>query len=133
MSNLMTPGNGKQIPLENRLTPRILLINFDSRVCEQLQRLYSQCAYLVAVMRSGQGALEKIADGSTDLVVTDLRMPDRDGIEFIERIRETYSDVPVIVITGERDIELAVKALKLGVSDYIGMPFSADAVQESTR
>jgi len=133
MVTLMTPGSRKQIPLEDRLTPRILLINSDATVCEQLQRLYSQCAYIVTVMRTGQSALEKLADGSTDLVVTDLRMPDFDGIEFIERIRETHSDVPVIVITGERDIELAVKALKLGVSDYIGMPFSADAVQESTR
>jgi two-component system NtrC family response regulator len=84
-------------------------------------------------MRSSQSALEKIADGSTDLVVTDVRMPDIDGLKFIERIRKSYSDVPVIVVTAEKDIELAVKALKLGVSDYIGTPFSAEAVQESTR
>ena len=102
-------------------------------VCEQLQRLYSQCAYLVSVMRSGQDALDKLADGSTDLVVTDLHLPDLDGMKFVERIRKLHSDVPVIVLTGVKDIELAIKALKLGVSDYISMPFSADAVQESTR
>ena len=75
----------------------------------------------------------KLADGSTDLVVTDLHLPDLDGMKFVERIRRLHSDVPVIVLTGVKDIELAIKALKLGVSDYISMPFSADAVQESTR
>lgn len=122
-----------QIPLDEPCSPRILLINSDTMVCEQLQRLYSQCEYLVSVMQSGRDALEKIADGSTDLVVTDLHVPDLDGMKFVERIRKLHSDVPVIVLTGEKDIELAVKALKLGVSDYISMPFSADAVQESTR
>lgn len=129
----MTQRNTIQIPLDEPCSPRILLINSDTMVCEQLQRLYSQCEYLVSVMQSGQDALEKIADGSTDLVVTDLHVPDLDGMKFVERIRKLHSDVPVIVLTGEKDIELAVKALKLGVSDYISMPFSADAVQESTR
>lgn len=129
----MTLQNSKQIPLGDRLTPRILLINSDAMVCEQLQRLYAQCAYLVAVIQLGHDALEKIADGSTDLVVTDIHMPDLDGIKFIERIRKLHPDVPVIVITGESEIEVAVKAFKLGVSDFIGTPFSAEAVQASTR
>ena len=129
----MTQRNTTQIPLNEQRSPRILLINSDAIVCEQLQRLYSQCAYLVSVMHSGQDALEKIADGSTDLVVTDVHLPDLDGIKFIERIRKLHSDVPVIVITGERDVEVAVKALKSGVSDFIGTPISAEAVQTSTR
>ena len=84
-------------------------------------------------MQSGQDALVTMADGSTDLVVTDVHLPDLDGIKFIERIRKLHSDVPVIVITGERDVEVAVKALKAGVSDFISTPISAEAVQTSTQ
>jgi len=129
----MTQRTTTQILLDEPRTPRILLINSDAMVCAQLQRLYSQCAYLVSVLQSGQEALEQIADGSTDLVVTDVHLPDLDGIRFIERIRKLHSDVPVIVITRERDVEVAVKALKLGVSDFISTPISAEAVQTSTH
>ena len=129
----LTQQNTTQIPLDEQRSPRILLINSDAMVCEQLQRLYSQCAYLVSVMQSGQDALVTMADGSTDLVVTDVHLPDLDGMKFIERIRKLHSDVPVIVITGERDVEVAVKALKAGVSDFISTPISAEAVQTSTQ
>jgi DNA-binding NtrC family response regulator len=117
----------------DQLTPQILVINSDCAICDQLKRLYTQCAYLVAVMRSGQNALEKLADGSADLVVTDLRIPDLDGIKFIEQVRQSHSDVPVIVITADKSVETAVKVLKLGVSDYIGTPFNPESVQETTR
>jgi DNA-binding NtrC family response regulator len=110
-----------------------LVVNSNSVVCQQLKRLYVQCAYLVAVMNSAEAALQELAKQSTDLVVTDIRLPDADGIELIERIRQSYSDVPVIVVTDYQNIESAVKALKLGVSDYIGTPFNAEAIQDSTR
>ena len=117
----------------DQLTPQILVINPDPVVCEQLKRLYTQCAYFVAVMGSGQSALEKVADGSTDLVVTDVRLPDLEGIKFVEQVRQSYSDVPVIIVTADKNVETAVKVLKLGVSDYIGTPFNPESVQESTR
>jgi DNA-binding NtrC family response regulator len=87
----------------------------------------------VAVIESGQSALEKVADGSTDLVVTDVRLPDWEGLKFIEQVRRSYSDVPVIVVTADKNVETAVKVLKLGVSDYIGTPFNPESVQETTR
>ncbi|MGH7797333.1 MAG: sigma-54-dependent transcriptional regulator [Candidatus Binatia bacterium] len=117
----------------DQLTPQILVINADAAICEQLKRLYSQCTYIVAVMKRAETALQRLAEGVADLVVTDVCLPDVDGIKFVEQIRQLYSDVPVIVITGDRDVEIAVKVLKLGVSDYIGTPFNAEAVQESTR
>src|SRR5207344_3301427 len=100
----MPQRNTTQISFDEPRLPRILLINSDAVVCAQLQRLFAQCAYLVSVLQSGQQALEQVADGSTDLVVTDVHLPDLDGIRFIERLRKLHSDVPVIVITGERDI-----------------------------
>jgi two-component system C4-dicarboxylate transport response regulator DctD len=62
-----------------------------------------------------------------------VRIPDLDGIKFIEQVRQSYSDVPVIVVTADKSVETAVKVLKLGVSDYIGTPFNAESVQETTR
>jgi DNA-binding NtrC family response regulator len=117
----------------DELIPQILVINSSAVVCEQLQRLYAQCAYSVATMKTARAALEVMAERSTDLVVTDLCLGDADGIQFVEQIRDSYSDVPVIVVTEHRDIEIAVNVLKLGVSDYICRPFRAESVQESTR
>ena len=129
----MSRANRNQLSTLDQLTPQILVINPDPMICEQLKRLYTQCAYLVAVMRSGQSALERVADGSTDLLVTDVRVPDLEGIKFIEQIRQSYSDVPVIVVTADKNVDTAVRVLKLGVSDYIGTPFNAESVQETTR
>jgi two-component system NtrC family response regulator len=125
--------NRKQIPAWDQLTPQILLINSDPVVCEQLKRLFTECAYNATVTRSAQSALEKLADGSVDLLITDVCLPDMDGLKFVQQVRQSNSDVPVIVITADKDIEVAVRVLKLGVSDYIGTPFAAEAVQESTR
>jgi DNA-binding NtrC family response regulator len=125
--------NRSRLSSLEQLTPQILVINPDPMVCEQLKRLYTQCAYLVAVLTSGQSALERVADGSTDLLVTDVRVPDLEGIKFIEQVRQSYSDVPVIVVTADKNVDTAVRVLKLGVSDYIGTPFNAESVQETTR
>jgi len=87
----------------------------------------------VTIAPSAEKALERLENDDIDLVVTDIRLPGMSGIELTKRIQEKSSDVPVIVITGYADIETAVEVLKLGASDYVIKPFSAGAIQESTR
>jgi DNA-binding NtrC family response regulator len=125
--------NRKQPAADQLIVPQITVINSDTDACEQLKRLYTASAYNVTISPSAQASLERLAAGSVDLLITDVSLPDMDGITFIEQVRQSHSDVPIIVITGDKDIEVAVKVLKLGVSDYIGTPFHAEAVQESTR
>ena len=72
----------------------------------------------------GLEALEHISGGFDGVVVTDIRMPDLDGMSLMTRIREIDPDIPVILITGHGDVPLAVRAMREGAHDFIEKPFS---------
>ncbi|HEY2988583.1 MAG TPA: sigma-54 dependent transcriptional regulator [Candidatus Binatia bacterium] len=116
-----------------QLIPTILVVDDESLICQQLERLYTHAGYKVAICNSVEQALTRLEEEDIDLVVTDIRLPGLSGIELTKRMHETYPDVPVIVITGFGDIGNAVEVLKLGASDYIVKPFSGATIQESTR
>ncbi len=75
---------------------------------------------------SGNEGLDRLAGGSFDLVITDLKMPDIDGIEVLIRIKERWPSTEVIIMTGYGTVKSAIKAMKVGVFDYIEKPFSPD-------
>lgn len=114
-------------------TPRILVVDDDPLICQQLERLYTLSGYMVTLATSGEKAIEQLEAGDIDLVVSDIRLPGISGVALTEWIQRECPDVPVIVITGHADISTAVDVLKLGASDYIVKPFTAAAIQESTR
>jgi len=112
---------------------QIIVVDDEPVICQQLERLYSHSGYSVIIANSADEALQRLESRNIDLVVTDIRLPGLSGIELTKWIQENHPDVPVIVITGYGDIDTAVEVLKLGASDYILKPFSAAAIQESTR
>jgi DNA-binding NtrC family response regulator len=114
-------------------TPRILVVDDDPLICQQLERLYTLSGYMVTLATSGEKAIELLEAGDIDLVVSDIRLPGVSGVALTEWIQRECPDVPVIVITAHADISTAVDVLKLGASDYIVKPFTAAAIQESTR
>jgi DNA-binding NtrC family response regulator len=129
-------GGGKNEqgdPCWSELKPCILVVDDEAMVRKQLERLYTQCGFKVLTASSAEEALEYLSGGEIDLVVTDIRLPGMDGIQLIARMKEICPDVPVIAITGYRDIEIAVEVLKQGARDFIVKPFSAPAIQQSTR
>ncbi len=77
-------------------------------------------------------ALSAIAleEAEPDLIVTDIMMPEMTGIEFIEKIRETMAYVPVVIMTGHADKEVAMSALELGVVGIVEKPFEPASLQE---
>ncbi|MBM4261124.1 MAG: response regulator [Deltaproteobacteria bacterium] len=79
------------------LTPHILVVDDDTVICEQLQRLYALNNFQVTVAHRGEEALEILENRDVDLVITDVRLPGISGVELSQRIAETWSDVPVIV------------------------------------
>ena len=66
-------------------------------------------------------------------IVTDVRMPGRNGIELVEELRRRGANVPVIVITGHADVPLAVQAMHAGVADFIEKPFDDEVMLSSIR
>ncbi len=114
-------------------TPCILVVDDDTLICQQLERLYTLSGYTVEVAHSGEKAVERLAAGGIDLVVSDMRLPGMSGVELTQWVQRECPDVPVIVVTGHADISTAVDVLKLGASDYIEKPFTTAAIKESTQ
>ena len=119
---------------ELKLIPRILVVDDDDLARRQLDRLYHFYGYDVVGVDSAEDALIRLEkDDDIDLVVTDLRLPGLSGIDLTERIAKRSPDIPIIALTGYADVETAVQVLKLGATDYIVKPVTAEAIQESTR
>jgi len=102
---------------------KILVVDDEAPVREILKKGLSQIeGYSIEVARNGLEAIEKIENDVFDLVLTDMKMPEMDGLELLKTIKGTWPDIMVILITAYGSIETAVEAMKLGANDYITKP-----------
>jgi DNA-binding NtrC family response regulator len=107
---------------------RILVIDDEDIVRISCDRALSPEGFEVVMAKSGFEGLELLEKEKFDLVLSDLKMPDMDGIEVLKKIKEQWPDVEVIIITGYQTVDTAVKSIKLGAYDYIEKPFSPDVL-----
>lgn len=107
---------------------RILVIDDEDIVRTSCSRALVPEGYEVKAAKNGLEGLKMISDEKFDLVLTDLKMPDMDGIEVLKRIKEEWPEIEVIIITGYQTVDTAVKSIKLGAFDYIEKPFTPDAL-----
>lgn len=117
---------------------KILIIDDDKLVSITLKRLLKREGYEVITALSGQGALRRIEEEQFDLIISDIRMPQMDGIETVRKIREYLTlnhknPVPEIFITGYAKEEIYQKALELKASGYLEKPFDIKALQQSVK
>lgn len=108
--------------------PKILIIEDDISFCKLLERFLVKKAYDVTIAFSAEEARLAIKKESFDLILTDLRLPDSDGIGLMTEFKNSNPDVPVVLMTGYSDVNTAVKAIKNGAADYISKPFNPDEV-----
>jgi len=108
--------------------PKILLIEDDVAFSAMLERFLKKNAFEVDATYSSEEAQKKMKGSSYDLVFTDLRLPDDDGISLLTKVKDQYPDTPVILMTGYAEVSTAVKAMKKGAFDYISKPFNQDEV-----
>jgi len=102
---------------------KILVVDDEVNICDFLKRGLSQLGgYFVEVASNGQQAIEKIEKDVFDMVLTDLMMPEMDGMALIKLIKGIRPEIPVIMMTAYGSIETAVEAMKLGANDYITKP-----------
>jgi DNA-binding response OmpR family regulator len=102
----------------------ILVVDDEPRMTRFIRMNLELDGYRVIEAHSGPEALEKVRTSIPSLVILDVMMPDLDGFETLEMLREV-SDVPVIMLTVRADEEDKVKGLRLGADDYVTKPFSA--------
>jgi two-component system response regulator AtoC len=111
----------------------ILVVDDEPKMRRLLEIMLTQMGYAVQQAADGHAALTFLNAHSVDLVITDLRMPQLDGIGLLRQLREQQHDVPVIVVTAYGTVESAVEAMKYGASDYIIRPFELDAIEAAVK
>jgi DNA-binding NtrC family response regulator len=104
----------------------ILIVDDEKNILSSLSRALRLEGYDTDVAGSGTLGLERIASGSYDLALLDVKMPDIDGLEVLRRARDAGHQVPVVVMSGHGTVETAVQATKLGAHDFIEKPLSTD-------
>lgn len=104
------------------------IVDDEEPVRRSLAFLLTMSGYTVRQHESATAFLSVAATIRNGCLVTDLRMPDVDGIELLQRLRRQSSAIPTIVITGHGDVPLAVEAMKAGAFDFIEKPFRDDVL-----
>lgn len=107
---------------------KILIIEDDISFCKLLEKFLTKNDYTVSIAFSAAEARLAIQNETFNLILTDLRLPDADGIELLAEFKAGFPTIPVVLMTGYSEVSTAVKAIKNGASDYISKPFNPDEV-----
>lgn len=101
----------------------ILVVEDDAPMLETCLRLFERAGYNVTGVRSGGEAICRLQDSEDfNLVLADLKMPEMDGIELLEKIKESNEEIDVVIMTGYGTIPSAIEAMKKGAADYVTKP-----------
>ena len=105
---------------------KILVVDDDKELADGLVESLSQLGYQAAAAYGGREALTRFEQGAFQLVITDLKMPEMDGMELLEAVKARDKQAVVMVITGYGTIESAVKAIRNGAYDFITKPIKME-------
>ena len=108
---------------------KILVVDDEQDVRETLESVLSKLDYDPIVAPGGKEALELIKKNNVDIVLSDLYMPEMDGIELLKRVKTENRNIVFLMITAHPTIETAVDAIKKGAYDYLTKPFHIDEVK----
>ncbi len=112
---------------------RALVVDDEESVCEAVRAILEIEGLDVTVTTSSPDAVDLVRKNGYDLIVSDLKMPVMDGLQFYDKVREIESDSVFIIVTAFGTIPSAVEAVKKGVYDYIPKPFTPDEVRLPVR
>jgi DNA-binding response OmpR family regulator len=112
---------------------RVLLVEDDEMIAQGLQTALRQAAFAVDWMRDGKSAGTALQTASFDLVLLDLGLPQRDGIDVLRDLRKRGDATPVIILTARDEIQHRIAGLDAGADDYIVKPFDLDEVTARMR
>jgi putative two-component system response regulator len=104
----------------------ILVVDDDQYVLESASTLLSEYEYRVISCNCGEDALNALLVNDVVLILTDIQMPGMSGIELLAKIHSIYPKMPVVLMTGYAELEMAIDAIKKGAFDFITKPYNAD-------
>jgi DNA-binding NtrC family response regulator len=113
--------------------PRILIVDDQQSMCEMLADTLGPQGYEVAWLTNARQALESLRKNPFDTVLTDLQMPDMNGIEFCQEINRDDLEIPVVVMTAFGSLEAAVSAIRAGAFDFVTKPLDMEILDIALR
>src|SRR5947209_692957 len=118
----------------SREAPRIMIVDDDPVTCELLCEVFAGEGFAARFAQSGEAALDALAGGPPDVLVSDIRMRTRlDGLALLDHVRREYPQTSVVLMTAFGSVETAVRAVKEGAFDYVSKPFDIDALVATVR
>ncbi len=108
---------------------KILVVDDEPLVLDSCRKVLLEAGHDVDTASGGQEAIEKLSGGKYDLMLLDLKMPDLDGLEVLNRAKNSDPSMVIAIITGYATVDTAVEAMKNGAYDYISKPISASSLE----
>jgi two-component system, OmpR family, copper resistance phosphate regulon response regulator CusR len=112
---------------------RILIVEDEARIRAFLARAFEAEGFRVDVVEDGEHGLERALTGSYDLVILDLLLPGRDGLDALRELHRERSDLPVLILSARSDLPTKLRGFELGAVDYVAKPFSLDELLARAR
>jgi len=109
---------------------RLLVVDDESIVGKRLRQVFSKMGFEIETFVDGAPAMAAMIEKPFDVVVTDLKMADMDGMEVLRQVRLLYPTTRVIIISGYADAATAEKARQLGVFEFLAKPFRLDTLKD---
>ena len=111
----------------------VLIVDDDTTFCLMLKSFLENNGFTVQEVFNAESALKALSQEKFDMVLTDFRLPDKDGIQLLNEIRKEWADLPVILMTRYAEIRTAVNAIKLGAFEYVTKPVNPDELLLTIR
>ncbi len=112
----------------SRIQGRILIVEDEEEIAQALARIMSREGLTPLLAKDGVGALQLVRAGDPDVLLTDFKMPQMDGMELMRKAKELDPELPVILVTGYAEVRGAVDAIRAGAHDYLSKPFDHNEV-----
>lgn len=111
----------------------VLIIEDEPRIRDFLTRAFEAEGFTVTPVPDGEAGIRQAARGEHDLVVLDLLLPGRSGLEVLTEIRRHHVDLPVLILSARHDLATKLRGFELGAADYLAKPFSLDELLARAR
>ena len=109
----------------------ILVIDDEDVICEACELVLSEKGHVVATRNDGKAGLSAIRQGTYDILLLDMKLPDIDGMEILKIVQKEKPGLCIIVMTGYSSISNAVQAIKQGADEYLAKPFTEDELVQA--
>jgi two-component system response regulator FixJ len=119
--------------METRRTPQVVFVDDEPRVCEAVRKTVERAGVGVRCFSNADDCLAYLAAAGCDLLITDVKMPGKDGIALLLEVRKHLPWLPVVVVTGYGDVRLAVRAMQAGAADFLEKPLDRDVFLDTIK